>query len=119
MIKLIDEAIENISKEEALKRRPLERIDENMTKIVPIMMMTKQGAAEDYFYNILQKFYSAEEREFCRNTVHSWFTDLAQEPDDVNFMDLLDTLLDDDAYRLDTVQDWSFGQTLKLFVTSI
>ena len=106
LIKLIDEDIENFTKEESSKNEKLERIDTNITKIVPIMtscmMMTKQGAAEDYFNNILKSFYSESERKYCMEQVESWFTDLTQNSDmakELGFMELLDTLLSDDAYR--------------------
>ena len=100
LIKLIDEDIENFMKEESSNKEKLESIDTNITKIVPIMtscmMMTKPGAAEDYFNNILKAFYSESERKYCMEQVESWFTDLTQNSDmakELGFMELLDTLL--------------------------
>ena len=114
MIKLIDEDIENFMKEESSNKEKLESIDTNITKIVPIMtscmMMTKPGAAEDYFNNILKAFYSESERKYCMEQVESWFTDLTQNSDmakELGFMELLDTLLSDDAYRQGLLYRWT------------
>ena len=114
LIKLIDEDIENFMKEESSNKEKLESIDTNITKIVPIMtscmMMTKPGAAEDYFNNILKAFYSESERKYCMEQVESWFTDLTQNSDmakELGFMELLDTLLSDDAYRQGLLYRWT------------
>ena len=121
MIKLIDEDIENFMKEEFSNKEKLERIDTNITKIVPIMtscmMMTKQGAAEDYFINILKAFYSESERKYCMEQVESWFTDLTQNSDmakELGFMELLDTLLSDDAYRQRAQNNEKFKKLLRI-----
>ena len=93
----------------------MERIDTNMTKIVPIMMMTKQGATEDYFDNILQKYYSPWDRKYCLDTVESWITDLADaSAKDFEFMELLDTLLNDDTYRQRAQNDEKFKKMLRI-----
>ena len=114
LIKLIDEDIENFMKEESSNKEKLERIDTNITKIVPIMtscmMLTKQGAAEEYFNNVLKAFYSESERKYCMEQVESWFTDLTQNSDmakELGFMELLDTLLSDDAYRQGLLYRWT------------
>jgi hypothetical protein len=121
LIKLIDEDIENFTKEESSKNEKLERIDTNITKIVPIMtscmMMTKQGASEDYFNNILKAFYSESERKYCMDQVESWFTDLTQNSDmakELGFMELLDTLLSDDAYRQRAQNNEKFKKLLRI-----
>ena len=121
LIKLIDEDIENFMKEEFSNKEKLERIDTNITKIVPIMtscmMMTKQGAAEDYFNNVLKAFYSESERKYCMEQVESWFTDLTQNSDmakELGFMELLDTLLSDDAYRQRAQNNEKFKKLLRI-----
>ena len=108
-------------KEESSNKEKLERIDTNITKIVPIMtscmMMTKQGAAEDYFNNILKAFYSESERQYCMEQVESWFTDLTQNSDmakELGFMELLDTLLSDDAYRQRAQNNEKFKKLLRI-----
>jgi hypothetical protein len=115
LVKVIEEYIENNLKEKALKCDQMERIDTNMTKIVPIMMMTKQGAAEDYFDNILQKYYSPWDSKYCLDTVESWSTDLADaSAKDFEFMELLDTLLNDDQYRQRAQNDEKFKKMLRI-----
>ena len=93
----------------------MERIDTNMTKIVPIMMMTKEGAVEDYFNNILQKFYSAEERQFCRDTIETWSGDLSDvSTKDFEFNELLDELLSDDAIMQGRQNDEKFKKLMRV-----
>ena len=93
----------------------MERIDTNMTKIVPIMMMTKEGAVEDYFNNILQKFYSAEERQFCRDTIETWSRDLSDvSTKDFEFNELLDELLVDDTIVQGRQNDEKFKQLMRV-----
>ena len=108
-------------KEESSNKEKLESIDTNITKIVPIMtscmMMTKPGAAEDYFNNILKAFYSESERKYCMEQVESWFTDLTQNSDmakELGFMELLDTLLSDDAYRQRAQNNEKFKNLLRI-----
>ena len=115
MVKVIDEDIQNCVKEKALKFEQMERIDTNMTKIVPIMMKTKEGAVEDYFNNILQKFYSAEERQFCRDTIETWSRDLSDvSTKDFEFNELLDELLVDDTIVQGRQNDEKFKQLMRV-----
>ena len=81
------------------------------------MMMTKQGASEDYFNNILKAFYSESERKYCMEQVESWFTDLTQNSDiakELGFMELLDTLLSDDAYRQRAQNNEKFKKMMRI-----
>ena len=93
----------------------MERIDTNMTKIVPIMMMTKEGAMEDYFKNILQKYYSPWDRKYCLDTVESWVTDLADaSPKDFEFKNLFDEMINDEQYSERAQNDEKFKKMLRI-----
>ena len=114
LVKVIDEDIQNCLKEKALKCEQMERIDTNMTKIVPIMMMTKEGAAEDYFKNILQKYYSPWDRKYCLDTVELWVTELADaSPKDFEFKDLFDEMITDDRFS-ERASDEKFRKMMRI-----
>ena len=115
LVKVIDEDIQNCVKEKALKCEQMERTDTNMTKIVPIMMMTKEGAMEDYFKNILQKYYSPWDRKYCLDTVESWVTDLADaSPKDFEFKNLFDEMINDEQYSERAQNDEKFKKMLRI-----
>ena len=92
----------------------MERIDTNMTKIVPIMMMKKEGAAEDYLKDILQKYYSPWDRKYCLDTVEQWVTDLADaSPKDFEFKDLFDEMINDDRFS-ERANDEKFRKMMRI-----
>ena len=70
---------DEIAKNEAqinLKHVTLETVNKNLAYCINIVKQTmlKEGA-EEYFHKILQHSFSAEERKYCMEQVHSWSRD--------------------------------------------